>query len=885
MNKFPIFLFSVFFNSLCFAQKSDKIIFKSDAYSIYADSVVQGNFVAKAISDKQITSTYKSPSKINFAANIKFKFTINGNLIEMKAGTDHHYLVKKDGDETPIIKFGKELKEKSTDKSFLKPDTRLKIRVDMRHVLKAFKNKGFFVTNVKDTIYKKDFKTVYVGGETTPMIWNFEFLYKIPELELKDDDKNGIYETTVNLNPSEIPTWKLSKDISAFPQYKSSYPISNAIYNLSLEEMEIAIEKDSTFRTGLDWPGVWTRDISYSILLSMAYMQPKVAMYSLLKKVNVNNRIIQDTGTGGSYPVSTDRMIWAIAAWEVYKVTGDKNWLNKIYPIIKNSIEDDINNIYDPKTFLARGESSFLDWRDQTYPKWMQPVDIYTSQNLGTNAIHYKAIIVLANIAAELKLIGEEIKFKRFAETKKIAINKHLWLPEKGYYAQFLYGRNYKSISPKAEALGEALAVLFNVANDEKQKIIVANTPVTDFGIPCIYPQIPNIGPYHNNGIWPFVQSYFALASAKAGNEKAVLESISAIYRPAALFLTNKENFVADNGDFSGTAINSNNMLWSLSGNLSLVHRVLFGIDFTLDGLLFQPIVPKALADTRTLNNFKYRNSILNITMMGFGKVRFVLLNNELLKNNLIPTNLTGIHDVKIVLTNEVSKTDSIHKVSNDFSPEIPALTHKNNLLTWNKSKDAINYTVIKNGEKFKETINLELAVQDSIYAEYQIIAHNAKGQSSFASEPLPVFGLQPALIYQLEDGVTKSDLNYKGYTGKGFIEISKTKNTTIKITIKVPSTGVYAIDFKYANGNGELGQSNKAALRNLLVENRGVDTIVFPQRGDNDWNNWGFSNAAKVFLPNKPVVMSLVFHPSNENMNIDVNQAMIDYVRIIKLD
>src|SRR5580704_16747929 len=69
-------------------------------------------------------------------------------------------------------------------------------------------------------------------------------------------------------------SWVLSKNINAFPRYHSDYPISDAIYNLSLEEMERAVEKDSTFRTGKEWGGVWTRDISYSIILSMAVLEP-----------------------------------------------------------------------------------------------------------------------------------------------------------------------------------------------------------------------------------------------------------------------------------------------------------------------------------------------------------------------------------------------------------------------------------------------------------------------------------------------------------------------------------------------------------------------------------------------------------------------------------
>ncbi|TAF46180.1 MAG: glycogen debranching protein [Sphingobacteriales bacterium] len=894
MTKFSFLLFSVLFSTLCFAQNSDKAIYKSDAYSIYPDSVVQGKFVAKAVSDNQITSSYKSPSKVNFSANVKFKFTINGNIIEMKSGTDHHYFVKNDGDETPIITFGQELKEKSSDKSLLKPDTRLKIRLDMSPVFNDFKTKGYYVAYTGDTLFKKDFKNVYVGGETTPMTWNFAALYKIPELELKDDDKDGIYETTVNLNPSALPSWKLSKNISAFPQYKSAFPISNAIYNLSLEEMENAIEKDSTFRTGIDWPGVWTRDISYSIILSMAYLQPKVAMNSLLRKVNANGRIIQDTGTGGSYPVSTDRMIWATAAWEVYKVTGDINWLKKVYPIIKNSLEDDLSNIYDAKTGLYRGESSFLDWRNQTYPNWVQPVDIYSSLNLGTNAVHHNAQKVFIQMATRLYLEKDSMKYLYRRDSTKYsnfftrlhsAVNQQFWLEDKGYHGQYMYGKNYLSLSPKSEALGEALCIYFDILDTERAKTVVANTPVTTFGIPCIYPQIPDMYPYHNNAVWPFVQSYWALASAKAGNEKSVLESISAIYRPAAMFLTNKENFVADNGDFSGTAINSSNMLWSLSGNISLVHKVFFGIEFKTNSLLFHPFVPKAFADTRTLTNFKYRNAVLDITMVGYGKVRFILLDNNLVPDNEIPANLEGKHTVNIVLTNTDFPNDKINKVSNDIAPQIPLLTYAKGILKWSKTKTAAQYKLLRNGKTLSITNKLSLSVKnDSTYSEYQVIAIDAKKHESFASEPI-VVPYKKVLIFELGDDTTATLKNVKGYTGKGFVEISKTKNTTVTLPINIDTAGFFVIDFKYANGNGELGQNNKAAIRTLLIDEKTAGSIVFPQRGDKLWSNWGFSNATKYYFYKGQHTIEVIFRPKNENMNINVNQALLDYMRLSRVN
>ena len=105
------------------------------------------------------------------------------------------------------------------------------------------------------------------------------------------------------------------------------------------------MEPDSTFRTGKEWAGVWTRDISYSIILAQATLQPRSAMKSLLRKVSPEGRIIQDTGTGGAYPCSTDRVIWAVAAWEIYKVTGDAAWLKKVYPIIQHSLADDAQNV------------------------------------------------------------------------------------------------------------------------------------------------------------------------------------------------------------------------------------------------------------------------------------------------------------------------------------------------------------------------------------------------------------------------------------------------------------------------------------------------------------------------------------------------------------
>ena len=116
------------------------------------------------------------------------------------------------------------------------------------------------------------------------------------------------------------------------------------------------------------------------------------------------------------------------------------------------------------------------------------------------------------------------------------------------------------------------------------------------------------------------------------------MESISAIYRPAAMFLTNKENFVADNGDFQGTQINSSNMLWSLSGNISIIYKLIFGISFSTEGMWFKPFVPRAWQGERSLNHFAYRKAMLNIEMEGFGnQIAAITIDGKRTANAFIP--------------------------------------------------------------------------------------------------------------------------------------------------------------------------------------------------------------------------------------------------------
>ncbi len=708
--------------------------------------------------------------------------------------------------------------------------------------------------------------------------------------------------------------WTLKNDISSYPQLKTSNTLLNAVYNMGLDEMINAVEPDTTLRTGKEWAGVWTRDVSYSIILSMAYMQPTASKVSLMKKVNSRGCIIQDTGSGGAWPVSTDRMIWAVAAYELYKVTGERSWLEYCYPIIKRSMEDDLLVVYTdydvsnvaqrggallPSPGVARGETSFIDWREQSYPKWMQCADIYRSEAMGTNMVHAIALQVLESMATDL---GHKDDAKRYAELRQQLISnidQKFWMADKGYYGMYTYGRDFMILNPRAETLGESLSILYDIASADKQLSIIENNPTTPFGAAIFYPQISDMPSYHNNALWPWVGAMWALANAKMESENGTMQAIGAIVRPAALFCTNKENFNLDNGDIA-TELNSSNMLWCLAGNLALTYRILFGIHFEEKGLEFKPFVPKALADSRSLTNFRYRDASLDISISGYGSQikSFKLDGKE--HSPLLPTNIKGNHKVEIVMADNAVTPLKVNEQPNLKAPITPITTLTNdpaldapgvpvnNLLSWNPIEYINHYIVLRDGQPVEETTSTTF--EATVPGEYMVIGVSDSGTQSFASEPRSNQEVVAVDMPGEKNTMTSNEVAYqprtgsiKGYRGAGFAEVDHSTKP-IEVEVEASAAGDYAINLVYANGNGPVNTENKCAIRTILVDGKRAGVVVMPTRGVGNWSDWGLTNVVEVALSKGKHKVTIEYLPENENMNIGTNHAIIDRLLLTRL-
>ena len=677
-----------------------------------------------------------------------------------------------------------------------------------------------------------------------------------------------------------------------YPQFNCDIMGSNTLYNLSLEELTNLWNKDNYWQANANQPTAKTHNLGYSSLLSLALIDPQAAQNSLMKRVS-QGRIIQDDGTGGSWPVTTDRAVWVLGAWEVYLATGDKDWLKQSYEVVRHSLSQDEAMIYDHTTGLVYGEASLPYCRKEVYPAWMQPADIAQSECLSNNALFFRANEIASRMAQLCGDGGVAAHFKQVADAIKEGINNYLWIESAGYYGQYLYGRVNKTVSTRSETLGEALCIIFGIADAQRAQRIVNSIPSSPYGMTCFNPQIPDIYTLHNNAIWPHTQAYWLWASALTRCPQAVTHGLASVYRTTALMATNMENTDATTGTCN-TAYNSGSALLSVAANLSIPLRVFAGINMNEEGITLQPLVPKGWMSKKQLTNLKYRKAILDITIQGYGdRVSAFYIDGKKLKEPFVSSSMNGRHSVRIVMNDQFSRYDEHAVEPANYSPHTPiAWLDGATRMSWQQVQGVKEYKILRNGSSI--AIQPESNIEGNYYdipdeegfAEYQVVAVDSLGVESFASEPLVRFGISNVRHYDMTAFAEPTTLkSCQGYSGNGAIEITSTSNTRIDLRINVPADGTYLIDFRYSNGTGSPTSGNSCASRMLWYNGRRVGNVVFPQRGKDLWSNWGYSTPVVLKLKQGEQSLVLIYELDNQNMSPDnVNRAILDHLRLIPL-
>jgi hypothetical protein len=605
------------------------------------------------------------------------------------------------------------------------------------------------------------------------------------------------------------------------------------------------------FQTGEKWTYVWTRDLSYSADLSLAVLDPLRVRNSLQFKISpFRNRlmpaelpagtlqIVQDTGTGGSWPVSSDRMAWALGAEAVLNTLQESartRFAVEAYRALRGSVEADRAAIFDAGDGLYTGEQSFLDWREQTYAPYVLKdlTQLAQSKALSTNTLQYRSLRLVSDLARDRGEAALATRYGRWADALKVAINRHFWLAEYGLYASLVTADAPAIPVAKFDLLGETLAVTSGIADPSRAREIVAHYPHAPFGPPVYYPEQPGVAIYHNRANWPFVTAYDLEAAAQVGNVAVADNAFDALVRAAALHLTNTENleWLTGRSQYDdGPVINSPRQLWSVAGYIDMVAKVIFGYHVEKRGISIRPFLTahmRALlnGETATLINLSYQGRGLTIELhlppaeaAGYYPPAQITLNGRAVNGLISSSELKPVNRIAVTFHPSRTGDDRILKAaevapnSRDdprvFAPQVPsidvAMTDQHALLSIEavtSSSQALRYAIWRDGVLKVQNLNDRTWLDpERLTPEqrhcYRVVASYA--ESGNASHP--------------------SSANCIGGATRTISRPAVTASTALRFN--VASAGRYALSLTYDNHAYEINTGVTNAVKRIELLN-----------------------------------------------------------------
>lgn len=701
------------------------------------------------------------------------------------------------------------------------------------------------------------------------------------------------------------------------PYVRTRNVLFDALYALALDEVAqngvdriqdhafndgapIPCPPGGCFETGRLWKYVWTRDTAYAVHLGLAALDPVRSRNSLEFKLSERRgggdlQIVQDTGSGGSYPVSSDRVVWAVGAMEVLKYLAGparEGFAARVYEALRNTAEHDRAVVYDPQDGLYRGEQSFLDWREQTYPEWTaaDTVHIAMSKALSTNVGHLFLLESAAALAGERGEGAAAARYQGWADGLRAAIRDRLWLPEHGLFSTYATTGLDPAATRRFDLLGSALAILLDAATPAQAEEIVARYPHLAHGAPVAWPQQQLTPIYHNRALWPFVTAYWLRAARKAGNDAAADLAVRSLMRGAALNLSNMENLEMvsgapwlEDGEYSGPVVNSQRQLWSVAGYVAMVHDVVFGVEATPEGLRFAPFVTRwmrdtlfADADTLVLAGFPYHGGRLDVVVhlpppgmggdgpLAVGEVR---LDGAPLAAGFAPAAAlagAGRVDVHLVPGDAppagVTLVDAVGEYRALYGPRTPritALTAEGGRLRLGLDRGGeaagdVRFAIYRDGARVADDLPGDTAAWVDADASPAGPGHcyavetrfAASGNASQHSPPVCWWGPGQERIQTL----TARDFQSSGGRGvenhgRFHFEGWGDRDHTLTATFHARSTGPHLVQATYGNGAGGLTTGVTCAVKRVEVRAvadgalAGAGYLVMPHLGD--WARW----------------------------------------------
>lgn len=665
------------------------------------------------------------------------------------------------------------------------------------------------------------------------------------------------------------------------PGYHSDSPLLTAMYAMAMHELHANLSAEGLLAAGATWGSVWTRDMAYAAALGVNLAEPAACRRSL--EACVRGGIIrQDTGTGGGWPVSTDRVSWALGAWAYYLSSGDKEWLAYSIDAIKNTLAQDAAVLApDP---LITGETSFLDWREQSYPAWMTPAQIGATYAFGTNVLHYTARRILMHMLTEAGRAEEAERYDREAKELARAINKKFYNEKTHSYSMFVDANG--CADPHTDTLATALAVLCGLAGDHAADTLQA-LPRSNYGTPVFAPyKADTPTAYHNRAIWPFVEAYVLLAHAELQDIAGVEFSMVSLLRAAMAFGTNKENCHAATGAAHETVQSSDRQLWSVAGMLGIYYHGLLGIQYEHNNLVFNPCIPESFAGSHWFTGLRIRDMVLDIHLNGYGNEVCSVIINGKAGLPIIPLDTKGHIQIELeLLPADGSAAVASFPTAREDLPTPQWADPAPDMLAWHPVPSATRYCIYADGKPLLNTTKTSYPIKlpaRLLSRRYQVRALNQR-TSSALSEPYEV--LAPKARCILHPCRIGEHTEYTVERRQAWLD---TRPCTANLLYEQANLakGTYLIRICYCNATASLRDGDTCALRELRVDGERIAIIPLPHNTEPGlWEDYSFTAPVKMRISTAGEhTFSLHLTPDCANTNQGLNQCMVRYLEITRV-
>ena len=315
--------------------------------------------------------------------------------------------------------------------------------------------------------------------------------------------------------------------------------------------------------------------------------------------------VAQDTGSGGSWPISTDRVVWFLAARHLL---DDPAFADDTWHALRDTLAQDREYAFDRRMGLYRGETSFLDWREQTYPAWTAEDVRFIAESfaLSTNVLHYDALQLAVQLATQRHDAQPPRRIARRRRTWRSASTPLLEYKARHVHELHRHGRAsgaVRGLRPAGDFIGDRCRVpCRNSVRANRWRTIRRPRPEA----PWSGRSIATSPIYHNRAIWPFVSAYALKAARRVGAPERIAHELRSLMRGAALAGSNMENYEfltqavhVDDGKLSGPVVNSPRQLWSVAAYLDMVLEGVFGLQENgdIDPQLPTELVPMLFGD------------------------------------------------------------------------------------------------------------------------------------------------------------------------------------------------------------------------------------------------------------------------------------------------